>query len=90
MSSPLINCCKSSVKLFGATYSAHAASIDLAMKDDSTGIFMTFGRDFARGMTEIEMRGSPINVTRADFILGLLSDGELVDQKRELTKEDLE
>lgn len=43
MSSPLINCCKSNVKLFGATYSAHAVSIDFEINPDMKGRFITLG-----------------------------------------------
>ena len=69
MSSPLISLCRSRVKLFGATYSAHAASIERAMNVEMTGRFITLGSDFARGTTEREMRGRPMRVTRVVFML---------------------
>ena len=48
ISSPLMSCCKSKVKIFGATYSAHAASIDSEMNVDRTGMFMTLGSDLVK------------------------------------------
>lgn len=51
------------MRLRGATYSVMAASIDFEMKEDKTGIFMTFGRALDIGTTEIETRGRPMSVT---------------------------
>ena len=70
MSSPLINCWRSRVILFGATYSAQAVSMDFDMKSEITGRFITFGSDFAIGTTEILMRGRPMRVTSVLLILG--------------------
>lgn len=73
MSSPLMSCCKSRVRLRGATYSAQAASIDFEMNEDSTGMFIMFGRDSDIGTTEIEIFGSPISVTSVVFTLNDIS-----------------
>ena len=73
MSSPLMSCCRSNVRLFGATYSAQAASIDWAMNEDNIGIFITFGKDSAIGITEIDTRGRPISVINEVFMLKRIS-----------------
>lgn len=69
ISSPCTSCCKSRDRLFGATYSAQAASIDRAINVEMTGRFMTLGSDFARGTTERDTRGRPIRVTKVVFTL---------------------
>lgn len=70
MSSPLISFCRSTVMPFGATYSATAVSIELAMNDEMSGMFMTFGRTLDIGTTEIEIRGKPISVTNVVLMKG--------------------
>lgn len=70
ISSPLISCWRSRVRLRGATYCAQAASIDFEIKDDRIGIFMTFGRDFDIGTTDIDTRGRPISVTSVVLMKG--------------------
>jgi hypothetical protein len=69
MSSPLNNCCKSSVKLFGATYSAAAVLMALEMNPETKGRFITFGKALLSGMTEMSILGRPINVTIVVLIL---------------------
>ena len=53
MSSPLMSFCRSSVRLFGATYSAAAVLMALDMNPEMKGIFITFGRCSLRGTTLI-------------------------------------
>ena len=53
MSSPLTSFCRSSVRLFGATYSAAAVLMALDMNPEMKGIFITFGRCSLRGTTLI-------------------------------------
>ena len=43
--------------------------MDFDIKSEITGRFITFGRDFAIGTTEILTRGSTIKVTRAVLML---------------------
>ena len=61
--------CKSRVKLFGATYSATAVSIELEMNPEMNGRFITFGRTLLRATTEMVTRGSPIRDTIVVFTL---------------------
>ncbi len=67
MSSPQMSCCRSKLKLFGATYSANAASMDLAMNVDMTGRFITFGKARDIGTTDIDIFGNPMNVHSVVF-----------------------
>ena len=69
MSSPLISCCKSRVRLFGATYSAAAVSSALEMKPEMKGMSITFGSSLLIGTTEMVIRGSPMRVTRVVLTL---------------------
>ena len=69
MSSPQMSCCRSKDKLFGATYSAKAASMDFAIKVEMTGRFITFGKARDIGTTEIDILGNPMNVQSVVFML---------------------
>jgi len=69
ISSPQMSCCRSNVRLFGATYSANAVSMDRAMKVEMTGRFMTFGKARDMGTTLIEIFGNPIKVHSEVFML---------------------
>lgn len=62
------------VRLFGATYSATAVSIELEMKPEINGMFMTFGRNLAKGITEMVILGRPIKLNMV--VLTLLHHGE--------------
>lgn len=55
---------------FGATYSATAVSIELAIKEEIKGMSIMLGRLLAIATTEIDMRGSPIRVTKVVLING--------------------
>ena len=69
ISSPLISLWRSSVMLFGATYSAAAVSRALEINPEMNGKSMIFGRTLFMGTTEMVIRGSPISVTRVVFTL---------------------
>ena len=57
------------MRLFGATYSAHALSMELEMKFEMTGMFIMLGKYLDIGTTDIAIFGSPISVTRVVLTL---------------------
>lgn len=66
--------CRSTVKLFGATYSAKAVLIALDTKPETKGMFITFGRFSLSGVAEIVMCGIPSSVTRVVLTLAGLGE----------------